>query len=292
MIKSMTGFGRAEVLDKDKKITVELKAVNHRFLDVSIKMPKKLNFFDASVRTLLKEYMERGKIDIFITCEDYSENSTGLRYNRDMAAAYLKYLREMAEDFGLEDDITAARLSRYPEIFSLEDQNTDDRALWDILERALRKALDQLVEARFREGEALKADLLGKLSDMREHVIYIEERTPEITKEYKARLIEKIKELSEDISIDESRLLTETAIYADKVCIDEELVRLKSHIDSMVKTLEKGGSVGRKLDFIAQEMNREANTILSKSNDLMTSERGIEIKTTIEKIREQIQNLE
>jgi uncharacterized protein (TIGR00255 family) len=292
MIKSMTGFGRCEFADEKRKFTVELKSVNHRYLDVSIKMPKKLNFFDSTIRSLLKEYIERGKVDVYITCEDYTEDNYSLRYNSALAGEYLGYLKAMAEEFGLENDIRVSTLSRYPEVFSMEEQTIDEEELWSGLEKAVRGACKQFVDSRIREGENLKKDLLAKLDEVLSDVKFIEERSPEIMQEYRARLEEKVKELLDDRQIDESRIATEVTIYADKVCVDEETVRLKSHVQSTIDTLNKGGSIGRRLDFIAQEMNREANTILSKANNIEISDTGINLKTGIEKIREQIQNIE
>jgi len=292
MIKSMTGFGRCEVSENERKFTVEMKSVNHRYLDVSIKMPKKLSFFESSIRALLKEYVQRGKVDVFITCEDFTEKNVSIRYNKELAAEYLQYLREMSEEFSLENDVRASVLSRYPEVFVMEEQDPDEEGIWKTLEKALRGAAEGFVESRIREGEHLRQDLLDKLRDMGEDVGFVEERSPRIIEEYRKKLEDKIRELLEDVKIDESRLLMEVAIFADRSCVDEEIVRLKSHVDTTRKALEEGGSVGRKLDFIAQEMNREANTILSKSGDLEISNRAIEIKTRIEKIREQIQNIE
>lgn len=292
MIKSMTGFGRYEYADASRKITVEVKSVNYRYLDVNIKMPKKLNFFESAIRTLLKEYIERGKVDIYITYEDFTENNLSLQYNKALAGEYLKYLNQMAEEFGLENDISVSTLSRYPEVFAMEEQPVDEEELWSSLEKALRGAFEPFVESRVREGENLKKDLCEKLDNMVSYVDFIEERSPQIIVEYRARLEEKLRELLADNQLDDSRIAQEVTIFADKICVDEETVRLKSHILSMKDSLNAGGSVGRKLDFLAQEMNREANTILSKSNDLKISDTGISLKTDIEKVREQIQNIE
>lgn len=292
MIKSMTGFGRCEVEEGSRKFTVEIKSVNHRFLDMNIKMPKKLNFFESSIRSELRSFMQRGKIDIFIAYEDYSENNINIKYNRDIAAEYFGYLKEMAAEFNLENDIRVSALSRYPEVFSMEEQMIDEEEIWKVLVKALRGAAQDFVASRITEGQNLADDLLEKLNLMLEHVSFIEERSPLIIEEYSTRLREKVQELLSDAAIDEARIITEVTIFADKVCVDEELVRLRSHIETMKQTLTEGGSIGRKLDFIAQEMNREANTILSKANDLAISSRGIELKTEIEKVREQIQNIE
>lgn len=292
MIKSMTGFGRCEVADEKRKFTVELKSVNHRYLDVNIKMPKKLNFFESAIRNLLKEYIERGKVDVYITYEDYTEDNYSLRYNAALAGEYLGYLNAMAEEFHLENDIRVSTLSRYPDVFVMEEQDIDEKELWSGLEKALRGACEQFVDSRVKEGEALKADLLDKLDTMLSDVDFIEGRSPQIMKEYRTRLEEKIQEILGDRQIDDARIATEVTIYADKVCVDEETVRLRSHIMTTKDTLLAGGSIGRKLDFIAQEMNREANTILSKANNIEISDIGIDLKTGIEKVREQIQNIE
>ena len=292
MIKSMTGFGRCEIAEADRKITVEMKSVNHRYLDVTIKMPKKLNFFEAAIRTELKNYMQRGKVDLFITYEDFTESNVCVKYNKELAAEYMQYFDRMAEDFSLDNDIRVSTLARFPEILTMEEQTVDEEQLWQLLDKALKGAAENFVETRIREGENLRNDLIVKLEGMLAHVDFITERSPEIIEEYKEKLTKKVEELLSDKQVDESRLLMEVTIFADKVCVDEELVRLRSHITATRDALLAGGSIGRKLDFIAQEMNREANTILSKSSDLEISNRAIELKTEIEKVREQIQNIE
>ncbi|MBQ3164151.1 MAG: YicC family protein [Lachnospiraceae bacterium] len=292
MIKSMTGFGRCEVEEGNRKVTVEMKSVNHRYLDVNIKMPKKLSFFESSIRNELKNYVQRGKIDVFISYEDFSENNVCIKYNKELATEYLKYLRDMSAEFGLDDDIRVSTLSRYPEVFSMEEQMVDEEEIWKVLSKAIDGAAENFVETRIKEGKNLADDLIAKLDNMLEHVAFIEERSPQLMDEYRRKLEDRVKELLGDANVDENRLLTEVTIFADKVCVDEEIVRLKSHIETTKQTLVDGGSIGRKLDFIAQEMNREANTILSKANDLDISNRGIELKTEIEKVREQIQNIE
>ncbi len=292
MIKSMTGFGRCEVAEGSRKFTIEMKSVNHRYLDVSIKMPKKLNYFESSIRAELKNYVQRGKIDIFITYEDVSESNVCIKYNRDVAAEYLKYLRQMSDEFKLDNDIRVSTLSRYPEVLTMEEQTVDEEKIWKLLSKALKGASESLSDARIKEGSNLADDLTAKLDGMLDHVSYIEQRSPQIIEEYRTKLSDRVQEALGDAAVDESRLLTEITIFADKICVDEELVRLRSHIESMKQALAEGGSIGRKLDFIAQEMNREANTILSKTNDINISNRGIDLKTEIEKVREQIQNIE
>ncbi len=260
MIKSMTGFGRCEKVTEQYKVSVEMKAVNHRYLDLSI------NY------------------------EDYTEENLCLNYNGALAAEYVQYFKKMSEQFAIENDLTASVLARMPEVLTMEQEPEDEEAIWKILSGAIEEAAQRFVESRTRES--LKKDLLGKLDQMVELVEYVEKRSPQLVAEYHVKLEEKVKELLGNNTIDESRIATEVTIFADKVCVDEETVRLKSHIEHTRKELAEGGSVGRKLDFIAQEMNREANTILSKANDLEISERAIALKTEIEKVREQIQNIE
>ena len=274
-----------------KKFTVELKGVNHRYLDVNIRMPKKFNFFETAIRTLLKQYALRGKVDIFITYEDNSESQAALKYNETLAAEYMRYFKQMEESFGIDNDIRVSTLAHCPEVLTMEEKPDDEDALWSGLKMALEGAFAQFVETRTTEGENLKKDILNKLSGMETLVGHVEERSPQIVEEYRKKLEDKIHELLE-MPVDENRMAAEVILYADKICTDEETVRLKSHISHMRDTLEETEGIGRKLDFIAQEMNREANTILSKANDLEVSNYAIGLKTEIEKIREQIQNIE
>lgn len=292
MIKSMTGFGRHEAADADRKITVEMKSVNHRYLETGIKMPKKLNFYEAGIRNILKKYISRGKVDIFISYEDFSENRVCLRYNEELANEYMGIFKHMSEQFGIDNDVKVTTLARMPEVITMEDQEADEDSIWQLLECAVENACRQFVQTRITEGENLKNDLVDKLDKMLELVDFIELRSPEIVTEYRTKLENKVKELLAESAIDESRIATEVTIFADKICVDEEFVRLKSHIENTRATLVEGGSVGRKLDFIAQEMNREANTILSKASDLEITNCAITLKTEIEKVREQIQNIE
>ena len=292
MLKSMTGFGRYEIVTDECKLSVEMKAVNHRYFDLTIKMPKKFNYFEAAIRNTLKQYIQRGKVDVFITYEDYTEDTMVLKYNSSLAAEYMKYFKQMEEQFGITNDVRVSTLARCPEVFTMEPTVEDEEQMWKLLEKALIGAVTSFVEARQKEGENLKNDLLAKLNGMETLVAEIELRFPQIIAEYRKKLEDKVKELLADTTIDENRIATEVTIFADKICVDEETVRLKSHIEATKAELLQGGSVGRKLDFIAQEMNREANTILSKSNDQSISDRAIILKTEIEKIREQIQNIE
>ncbi len=293
MIKSMTGFGRCEVSDGERKFTVEMKSVNHRYLDVSIRMPKKLNFFETSIRNYLKQRIQRGKVDLFITYEDLTEGQVSLKFNEALAAEYLSYFKKMAETFSLENDIRVSALSRYPEVLTMEEQVIDEKELWNSLEQALDGAVTQFVETRTQEGNRLRDDIVDKLDHMLTLVDCVEERAPQIIAEYREKIENKVKELLADSQIEDSRIAAEVVLFSDKMCTDEEVVRLRSHVVHMKETLLSGeNGIGRKLDFIAQEMNREANTILSKANDLKTSNIGIELKTEIEKVREQIQNIE
>jgi len=292
MIKSMTGFGRCETVTDEYKISVEMKAVNHRYLDLSIKMPKKFNFFEAGIRNLLKNYIQRGKVDVFITYEDYTENKLCLKYNNALAAEYMDYFAKMEAQFGIQNDIKVSTLARCPEVLIMEEVPEDENQMWKLLSETIEEAAKRFVETRVTEGDNLKNDLLGKLKFMTELVEFIEERSPRILIEYRAKLEDKVKELLANASVDEGRIAAEVTIFADKICVDEETVRLRSHIENTCAELNAGGSVGRKMDFIAQEMNREANTILSKANDLEISDKAIALKTEIEKVREQIQNIE
>ena len=291
MIKSMTGFGRSEIERGNRKITVEIKSVNHRFLENSIKMPKKLNIFEARIRDTIKKYASRGKIDVFITYEDNSESNVSLKFNESIAREYMNIFRQMEERFNIRNDITVGALSRYPEVITMEESQEDEEELWNFINEAIEEACKGLVDTRIIEGENLKNDLLLKLDHMEELVSYIETKNPQIIEDYKKKLEAKMEEILSDADID-NRIASEVIIYADKVCVDEETVRLRSHIEHARKCLNEDGGIGRKMDFIAQEMNREANTTLSKANNIEISNAAIDLKTEIEKIREQIQNIE
>lgn len=293
-IRSMTGFGRAETVTDEYRVLCEIKSVNHRYMDLSVKMPRRLNCFESRLRQLLRDYLERGKTDLFITYEDYTDNSKKLVYNSDIAAEYIRYLTEMGDTFSIRNEINTLALARFPEVFNMEETSDDDERIWEIVEPVVRKAAENFTKAREKEGENLREDLLMKLDCMSSDVAKIEQISPSVVDQYRERLYAKIKESLEglDYSVDEGRIVTEVAIYSDKVCTDEEMVRLKSHIDSMKKKLCDGGVCGRELDFIAQEMNREANTTLSKANSLVIADTAISLKTSVEKVREQVQNIE
>lgn len=291
-IKSMTGFGQGESFDENYRFTVEIKSVNQRFLDCNIRMSRRFGTFEAAIRNLLKPYIKRGKVDISINFEDLTKQNSFLRYNEEIAAQYMQYFEQMGERFSLENDIKVSFLARCPEVLVMEKEQADEAEIWALMEQAVKAAAGQLVESRIEEGENLKKDLYLKLDNMEALVDGVEERSPEVIAAYRERLTQKIQEVLADTLIDENRLMTELVIYAEKICVDEETVRLKSHIKSMKEALESGDNIGRKLDFVTQEMNREANTILSKANDMEIANIAIELKTEIEKIREQIQNIE
>lgn len=292
MVKSMTGFGRYELTRNSRKLTIEMKSVNHKYLDVNIKMPRIFSMFEGDMRNVLKKYAVRGKIDIFVTYEDMSGTDSHLKFNQELAKEYLRYFREMEVELGLKNDITVSSLSRYPEVLTMEDVQLDEEEIWMLLEETLCRACEMFVQSRLREGENLKRDISAKLDNMMRAVEFIEVRSPRILEEYRQKLEEKMHDILEDSQVDNARIASEVIIFADKICVDEEVVRLKSHVINMQEELLKGDQQGRKMDFLAQEMNREANTILSKANNLEVTNKAIELKTEIEKIREQIQNIE
>ena len=291
-VYSMTGFGRAEVHDEKKKLAVEIKSVNHRYLEFTIRSPKKFSVLESNIRNTLKNYAQRGKLDVYITYEDYSDSEVNLHFNAQLAREYMAYADRIEKEFGISNDLTASKLLSFPDVVETTEEQTDEDALWKELEPVLTEAAENFMQSRNTEGENLRRDLLLKLDHMEKNVDQIIRREPEIMEDYRSRLEEKTKELLGDAQVDESRIAAEVVIFADKICTDEETVRLKSHIQSMKDTLAKGFNIGRKLDFLAQEMNREANTILSKANDLEISGLGVDLKTEIEKIREQVQNVE
>ena len=292
MIKSMTGFGHSERESRDYKISAEIKAVNHRYCDLNIKLPKKFNAYENDIRNIVKKYAARGKIDVYISYENYSEAKTIVKYNSGVAKGYMDAIIKASEEFSIEPSITSSLLVRFPDVISLEDEEIDSDEIFKALAYVVEEACKNFVESREREGSHLYKDINDKLDYINGIVEKIEKRSPEIIKEYRTKIENKVAELLGDTKIDESVLATEITIFADKVCVDEETLRLHSHINSMRETLSKDEPIGRKLDFISQELNRESNTILSKANDVEVSSKAIDLKTEIEKIREQIQNIE
>ncbi len=292
MIQSMTGFGRGESANDQYKVCVELKSVNHRYLDISVRMPHKFGFFENEIRSTVKKYASRGKVDVFLTIEAQGESDISITYNRSVASAYLEGIRQMALDNSMRFKTDAYRIARLPEVFTLSEAPVDEEIITPLIEKALSDAGEQFVQSRGIEGKSLAEDINKKLDEIKKITDNIEKRYPEILDEYTARIRKKAEDLLADKQIDERVLASEMVIYADKLCVDEEMVRLKTHIDHMRTTLDDSENIGRKLDFLTQELNREANTILSKSTDITIANYGIELKTLIEKIREQIQNIE
>ena len=292
MIKSMTGFGRYETVTDEYRIAVEIKSVNHRYCDLNIKLPKKFNEIENTLRMMMKEIAERGKVDVYVSYEDYAGKGTHVHYHPQIAKEYVKVAAQVAEEFELHNSLSAERLLGFADVISLEEESNDLESVFPIVTQTLQKAGEQFIASREREGEQLYQDIKGKLAYLLTLVAQVEERSPQMLQEHRQKLLEKVQELLGDRKIDEGILATELIVYADKVCVDEETVRLRSHIDAMSETLDMQEDIGRKLNFIAQEMNREANTILSKANDKELSGIAINLKTEIEKIREQIQNIE
>lgn len=292
MLKSMTGFGRYEASKDDRKVTVEMKSVNHRYLEVGIKLPKKLNFLESSIRNELKKFVARGKVDIFVSYENLGVGNECVRYNAALAKEYFDCYEKISRELGIDNDVKVSHIMRSPDVVSLESAEDDEEIITGLVLEAIDGAATKLVETRIDEGERLGADIIVKLDGMMDVVAFITERSPKIVEEYKTKITDRIHELLEDAQIDEARIAQEVTMFADKICVDEELVRLDSHIKAMKDALNQGGAIGRRLDFIAQEMNREANTTLSKTTDAEISDKAIALKTDIEKVREQIQNIE
>lgn len=292
MIKSMTGFGRFEFTNRDYKVSVEIKSVNHRYCDLNIKQPKKFSAFENDIRNIVKQYAARGKIDIYISYEDYAAGASSVKYNSSVAKGYMDAISKASEEFKIESCITSSLLVRFPDVIVLGDAEKDASEEFVIIKDALHKACITFKTSREKEGQNLYNDIQTKLEGILKIISQIEKRSPQIVSEYRQKLQDKVTELLGSTKIDEGILATEITVFADKICVDEETVRLRSHIANMESTLLKEEYVGRKLDFIAQEMNREANTILSKANDVTLSGFAIDLKTEIEKIREQIQNIE
>lgn len=292
MIKSMTGFGRGESQGDGKEFMVEIKTVNHRYSDTFIKMPRQISFLEDRVRELVSKSLSRGKIDVYISFENRREDSKTILLDEPLVKAYINAVEQLRDKFKLKDDISVSLVSKFPDILKIEKQEEDEEEIWKLLKVALENALKSLVVMRENEGIELKNNLLDRALYIENVLKVIINRAPEVVKEYKQKLESRIKELLELQNVDESRLATEVAIFADRCSVDEEIVRLGSHIGQLRETLNMQQPVGRKLDFLIQEMNREINTIGSKANDLTITRNVIEIKSEIEKLREQIQNIE
>ncbi|WP_312649953.1 YicC/YloC family endoribonuclease [Proteiniclasticum sp.] len=292
MIKSMTGFGRAMFDDEKRSFLVEMRAVNHRYLDMNIRMPKSLMTLEDRVRKLISKYISRGKIDVFITYKNYAREDTAVKSNRNLARGYMDILRGLGEEFSLKDDISVSLLARFPDVVFTEEKEENIDEIWSLLEKAVEGASRNMLEMKTVEGESLKSDMLSKAKEIVSMVESVREKDRMVIPLYKERLEKRIGELLDTVPVDESRLALEIALYTDKSSIDEEITRLLSHMEQLEKFLDEKEPVGRKLDFLAQEMNREANTMASKSVDIEITNLVLLIKNEIEKIREQMQNIE
>lgn len=292
MIKSMTGFGRAEEITDNYKLSVEIKSVNHRYLDLNIKMPRRFFPFEADIRNIVKEYVSRGKVDLFINYLDFKDKAGGVYLNKNIVEKYLDIGLELCKEYKIVDDLKVSHLLQLPDVISIDEPELDEDEIKSRLFTVLKKACKVFLSTREAEGEKLFTDMSSKLKVLADTTENIDKRYPEVLEEYKAKLTLKVNELLSGASIEENRIATEVTLFADKIGIDEEVVRLFSHIKAMNDEIKLDTGIGRKLDFLAQEMNREANTILSKSTDLNIADYAIILKTEIEKIREQIQNIE
>ena len=292
MIKSMTGYGRSEELTKAQKIVVEIKSVNNRYNDVNIRVPRSYLFLEENIRGEIGKFTSRGKIDVFVTIEQYGDENSVVTVDTELAKKYTLAVKEMCEETELLFDFTGSKLARVPDIINIEKAEADQEKVWSDVKRILDAAGEQYLAMRSREGERIRDVLKERIKFISDTVDEVTERMPGIVEDYRARLYDKIKEVLADSSIDESRVLTEVAVFADKVSTDEETDRLKSHIAEFDKMLDSNEPVGRRMDFLIQEMNRETNTIGSKCNDIDVSKKVVDIKAEIEKIREQIQNIE
>lgn len=294
MLKSMTGFGRGIYSEGDLGFTIEMKSVNHRFLDLNIRMPRSLMATEDKIRKIISKSLIRGKVDIFITENNSGKNSGVATFNKELGDSYFKCLTDIKEMYHLSDEPTLSLISKFPDVITVETAELDEEEAFRVLKVALDEAVENIVLMRVKEGEKLKEDLLKKLQGIEKNVDLLCELGKDTVESYRVKLSERVEELLDgsNISIDENRIAQEVAIFADKSCVDEETVRLYSHINQMRDNLNLDEPVGRKLDFIVQEMNREANTIASKANDIRVTNISINIKNEIEKIREQIQNIE
>ena len=292
MVTSMTGFGRGKVSEQDFEIMVEIKSVNHRYFEYSSRMPRAYQFIDEKIKSLLSSRISRGKVEVSVLIEDTSDNSLELSINRTYADAYVKALHNLAKENDLMDDLKVAALVGNSDIFTVKRREVEDEVIAELVLKATAAALDNFIAMRAAEGERLVEDVKSRSEQILEWVAIIEERSPKTVREHREKIEQRIKELIGDVQVDEQRLLTETAIFADKIAVAEETVRLRSHIASLNSMFESGGAIGRKLDFIVQEMNRETNTIGSKAQDIEINRIVVDIKSEIEKIREQIQNIE
>ncbi|MBQ3285960.1 MAG: YicC family protein [Ruminococcus sp.] len=292
MVMSMTGFGRAELSVGNRDIIVEIKSVNHRYFEFSCRTSRGYNFLEDKLKKYVAERVSRGKVDMYVSVTDNDDSSVEVELNKPLASGYINAMRAMVEEYGVKDDISVSTLSRFNDVFQITRPPADEDAVFADVKVAVDAALEHFLSMRQAEGEKLKADILSRAQTIIDIVGEIEERSPQTVQEYRDRLYAKLSEVLQSTNIDDQRILTEAAIFADKVAVDEETVRLRSHFDQMKQFLDSGVPVGRKLDFIVQEMNREANTIGSKVNDSALAHKVVDIKGELEKIREQVQNIE
>ncbi|MEG1448717.1 MAG: YicC/YloC family endoribonuclease [Oscillospiraceae bacterium] len=292
MIRSMTGYGRAQEIIGGKEITVEVKSVNHRFFEFSCKAPRVYGFLEEKFKSHIKKYIARGKVDVMVSIITIDGASSEVEINHSLAKSYVDALRNLGNELGLDDDVTLTSISRFSDIFIVRKTEEDEEKIWQAIKTVADKAIEKFVDMRSIEGEKMKQDLLSNIEIIEKNVAIVEEKSPETVKAYREKLTAKIGEVLSDAQVDEQRIITEAAIFAEKIAVDEETVRLRSHIAQFKDIIGGGGEVGRKIDFLIQEFNREANTIGSKSQSADIAKVVVEIKSAIEKIREQIQNIE
>ncbi len=292
MIKSMTGFGREQKIIDQYDILVEIKSVNHRYYEYFSRLPRVYNYLDEKLKTFVKGNISRGKVEVSVSINNLNGREANIKADKLMAIGYINALREVNKELGLEDDLKLSKLIKFSDVFNVQKVSDDEEYIWNMVKEVTQAAVDRFVEMREIEGFALKSDLLSKLDIVEGYLIKVEEQSPKTSENYRERLYQKLKDVLSDTNIDEQRILTEAAIYAEKIAIDEETVRLHSHIAQFRTLLDSEEPIGRKLDFLLQEVNREINTIGSKAQDLTITKYVVDMKAEVEKIREQVQNIE
>lgn len=292
MVRSMTGFGRAQSETDTLFVSVELKSVNHRYFELYSRIPRAYGFLDEKIKSYLQGRVARGKIECNVTIEALDSDDVVVKVNHSLAKAYVDALNDLSETYGLKSDISASTLTRFPDVLSVHKEEADEEAIWEAVKAVLETATDNFIAMREREGEKLRDDICGRADAILDKVAFVEARSPETVREYNDKLKARIAELLGDTTVDEARLLQEAAIFADKVAVDEETVRLRSHIEQLKDMFNSPEAIGRKMDFLVQEINRESNTIGSKASDFEINKVVVDIKAEVEKIREQVQNIE
>lgn len=292
MIRSMTGFGREQKIIDQYDILVEIKSVNHRYFEYSSRLPRSYNYLDEKLKAFIKDSISRGKVEISVTINNLNGKEVNIKADRLMAVGYVSALRELNDTLGLEDDLTLSKLLKFPDIFNIQKITTDEEYIWGLVKEVASGAVEKFVAMRENEGSALKSDLLSKISEVEKNLLYVEEQAPKTAEAYRERLYQKLRDVLENTDIDEQRIVTEAAVYSEKIAVDEETVRLHSHLGQFRELLEADEPIGRKLDFLVQEINREINTIGSKAQNLDITKCVVDMKADVEKIREQIQNIE